>query len=106
MTEESIDLESNEVSNVIYFQECPLCNKKIQINVQFELLEEDYDVNGGVIPHIVLHGEPLHALLCYVDRHMTVRGKGYIMSIGVPRDSRTYQQFIQLWSHSNVKVTD
>jgi hypothetical protein len=106
MTEESLDVESENISNSVLFQECPLCNKKIQISVQFEVLEEQYDMNGGVIPHIVLHGKPLHALLCYVDKHMVVRGKGYIVSIGVPRDSSTYQQFIRLWSRSDIKVSD
>ena len=111
MTQESIDVEVQEEdsqikTNALYFQECPLCKKKIQIKVQFELLEQQYGASGGVIPHIIIHGNPLHAMLCYVDRHMAVRGKGYIVSIGIPRDSNTYQQFVQLWSHSTLELIE
>lgn len=111
MTQKSIDVEvqqeeSQEIANNIHFQECPLCKKKIQIKVQFDLLEQQYGASGGVIPHIILHGNPLHAMLCYVDRHMAVRGKGYIVSIGIPRDSNTYQQFVRLWSYSTLELVE
>ena len=110
MTQESIDVEVHEEkplekTNVLYFQECPLCKKKIQIKIQFDQLEQQYGASGGVIPHIILHGNPLHAMLCYVDRHMAVRGKGYIVSIVISRDSNTYQQFVRLWSHSTLELT-
>ena len=111
MTQESIDVEVHEEkplekTNVLYFQECPLCKKKIQIKIQFDQLEQQYGASGGVIPHIILHGNPLHAMLCYVDRHMAVRGKGYIVSIVISRDSNTYQQFVRLWSHSTLELTE
>jgi hypothetical protein len=111
MTQERIHVEaqeeeSQEKINALYFQECPLCKKKIQINVQFDLLEQQYGASGGILPHIILHGNPLHAMLCYVDRHMAVRGKGYIVSIGIPRDSNTYQQFVQLWSQSTLELIE
>ena len=83
-----------------------MCKKKIQIKIQFDQLEQQYGASGGVIPHIILHGNPLHAMLCYVDRHMVVRGKGYVVSIGIPRDSNTYQQFVRLWSHSTLELNE
>ncbi len=81
--------------------ECPLCKKKVRISIDFTKLEQHYSELDEVIPHIILHGEPLHAMLCYVDRHMEVRGNGYVVSIGISRDSNTYQQFTRLWSRSS-----
>ncbi|NHJ25802.1 MAG: hypothetical protein EAX89_14570 [Candidatus Lokiarchaeota archaeon] len=76
--------------------ECPLCKKKVRISIDFAELKHNNGELGGFVPHIILHGEPLHAMLCYIDRHMEIRGKGYVVSIGISKDSNMYQQFTRL----------
>jgi hypothetical protein len=104
--QDSQEKEHSKKSPLLCVHECPLCKKKIQIQVDFNNLEQSYGKVEGVLPHIVLHGNPLHAMLCYVDTHLAVRGKGYVASIGISKDSSTYQQLIRLWSRSTISLID
>lgn len=105
--EEQDQEEDNREGTILSCEyKCPLCKKRIDISFDFAKLEQDYGELKGVIPHIILHGEPLHTMLCYVDKDMGVRGKGYAVSIGVSRDSNTYQQFTKLWSRSTIRYME
>ncbi|MBA7476720.1 hypothetical protein ES707_12114 [subsurface metagenome] len=78
---------------------CPLCGERIEIGIEKGVLSKVSEDGNYLFPHIHLHGNPLHAILCYVDRHSVVRGVGYVRSIEISRDSDTFQQFIKKWSN-------
>ena len=78
---------------------CPLCGEKIEIGVEKGVLSKVSEDGNYPFPHVHLHGNPLHAMICYVDRHSVVRGVGGIRSIEISRDSDTFQQFMAKWSN-------
>ena len=85
--------------NAKNLQICPLCGVKIDIGIEKRVLAEVSRDCNYPFPHIHLHGNPLHAMICYVDSHSVVRSVGYIRSIEISRDSDTFQQFMKKWSN-------
>ncbi|MFX0001303.1 MAG: hypothetical protein ACFE9Q_11335 [Candidatus Hodarchaeota archaeon] len=76
---------------------CPLCNKKITIGVEdFILKNRNRYVH---FPHIHLHGDPLHALICYVNSNLDIHNIGIIKSIEISRDSKTFTQLMKKWTN-------
>ena len=79
---------------------CPLCGERIEIGFEKRVLTEISEDGNYPFPHIHLHGNPLHAMICYVDTHYVVRGVGSASSIEISRDSDTFQQFMEKWSNA------
>ncbi|MFX1313324.1 MAG: hypothetical protein ACFFHD_12025 [Promethearchaeota archaeon] len=50
-------------------------------------------------PHIHLHGEPLHALLCYISLDLKIRNIAVIESLEISRDSTTFAEIMKKWSN-------
>ncbi len=78
---------------------CPLCGEKIEVGFEKGILSKVAEDGNYPFPHVHLHGSPLHAMICYVDRHSVVRAVGGIRSIEISRDSKTFQQFMAKWSN-------
>ena len=78
---------------------CPKCNKKVKIGVELEVVRKLKSLNNVYFPHIHLHGNPLHALLCYVNSELKLRNVGVIESVEISRDSNTLRQFIEKWTN-------
>jgi len=51
------------------------------------------------LPHIHLHGNPLHALLCYTNSELEILNIGVIKSIEISRDSETFTQIMKKWTN-------
>lgn len=76
---------------------CPFCNEKIIIGVENFILEsKNSDIN---FPHIHLHGNPLHAIICYLNSELEIRNIGIIKSIEISRDSETFTQLMKKWTN-------
>ena len=75
---------------------CPTCKRKIKIGI-----EQSYknSINRFPYPHIVLHGNPLHALIVYLDSDFKVRGFEHAESIEIERNSETFNQLLKKWSN-------
>jgi len=76
---------------------CPKCGKEIKIGVELEVVNKLNSLRNIYFPHIHLHGEPLHALLCYLNSELKVRNIGIIESIEISRDSVTFMRFLEKW---------
>ena len=76
---------------------CPECNRKITIGVELEALKRQQILKSVYYPHIHIHGNPLHGLLCYLNSELKVRNIGVIKSIEISRDSETLSQFLGKW---------
>ncbi|MFW9971414.1 MAG: hypothetical protein ACFFDF_14565 [Candidatus Odinarchaeota archaeon] len=50
-------------------------------------------------PHIHLHGEPLHAIICYINSELKMRNMGVIKSIEISRDSATFKELMKKWTN-------
>ena len=73
---------------------CPKCDKEIRIGIELEVVNK---LNSLKNIYIHLHGEPLHALICYLNSELKVRNIGVIESIEISRDSDTFKQFLEKW---------
>jgi hypothetical protein len=76
---------------------CPECDKKITIGVELETLKRQQILKSVYFPHIHIHGDPLHGLICYLNSELKVRNIGIIKSIEISRDSGTLSQFLGKW---------
>jgi hypothetical protein len=76
---------------------CPKCNKEVNIGIELEVVKKRISLNNVYFPHIHLHGNPLHALVCYVNSELKLRNIGIIDSIEISRDSDTLKQFLEKW---------
>ncbi len=85
--------------NVKNIQVCPLCKEKIEIGIEMDTLKELSEYERFPYPHIHLHGNPLHAMLCYIDKNLKVRSVGVIKSIEISRNYDTFKQFMMKWSN-------
>jgi len=85
--------------NVKNTHTCPVCKQDIEIGVELLDLKNANKNNKFPYPHIHLHGDPLHAMLCYIDKHLTIRSTGVIKSIEISRDSATFSHLIRKWSN-------
>ena len=55
---------------------CPFCKQMIQFQLNIENLEFD-KTPSGLVSWTVVHGDPLHALVVYVDKNGKIRGSYY-----------------------------
>ena len=75
---------------------CPICKSEIKYGVELELLR---NVTKFPFAHLVLHGDPLHALIVYLDANFTARGVESAESIEIVKESGTLNQILRKWSN-------
>jgi hypothetical protein len=85
--------------NVKNYHNCPYCKEKIEIGIESNILEELHKNQKFPYPHVHIHGNPLHAMLCYIDKNLKIRSKGIIHSIEISRDSITFSLLVKKWSN-------
>lgn len=76
---------------------CPICKKGLQIGVENRTIN-DYKRNG-MFSHIILHGNPLHAMIVYRDWNNAVRTVECSKSIEISRDQKTFSEILRKWSN-------
>lgn len=77
-------------------QNCPICQKRLEIAIDPAHIAKQ---THFPYPHIYLHGDPLHAIVLYIDAHHQVRGYDCVQSIQFDRTSETFSQILQHWSN-------
>ena len=76
---------------------CPMCQQVIYLGVEVNILSQ---VSASIyFPHIHLHGDPLHALICYINSELKLRNIGVIKNIEISRDSQTFAQLMRKWTN-------
>ena len=76
---------------------CPLCQQSIILGIELNFLgKREASI---YFPHIHLHGDPLHALICYLNSELKIRNIGIIKSIEIARDSDTFKQLMMKWTN-------
>lgn len=74
--------------------DCPICGDKLRIGIEQGYLKT---VVQYPFPHIVLHGDPIHAFVVFIDTQLKIRGKEPIESIEIVRDGKTFGALIKKW---------
>ena len=85
--------------NVSNYHKCPVCGESFEIGIESDVLQKLNEDQYFPYPHLHLHGNPLHAMLCYIDKDLKVRTVGKIKSIEISRDSETFSQIMRKWSN-------
>lgn len=74
-----------------------MCQENIELGIELNIINQrDSHI---YFPHIHLHGDPLHALICYINSELNVRNVGVIKSIEISRDSETFGQLMKKWTN-------
>jgi len=81
------------------YSECPFCGEKIKIGIEYILKRKLHDKKKFPYPHMHLHGDPIHGMLCYIDSDLKVRSISIIESIEISRDSDTLNTLMKKWAN-------
>ncbi len=79
-----------------FARQCPQCGELITFGIEQQDLEAQ---KNFPFPHVILHGNPIHCLIVYVDANFKVRGTESASSIEITRDQATFGQLIKKWSN-------
>jgi len=79
-----------------YEIECPICKEKMNIGVELGDLN---NVKNFPFTHILVHGEPIHAIITYIDSQFKVRGVEGSQLIKFEKSSNIVKQIIEKWSN-------
>ena len=75
-------IESSVLSSIILRKkvhvECPICHESILHNIDQLTLEKS---EFYPVPHLVLHGEPMHGIILYIDAQRKVRAIESVNSV-------------------------
>jgi hypothetical protein len=90
-------LENYDVKKTAFLAElCPICKEKIPYGVEHHILKS---VTKYPFPHIIIHGNPLHVLIVYLDANFKVRGTEGCESIEIAKNSEVFSQLLRKWSN-------
>ncbi|MEJ2250903.1 MAG: hypothetical protein P8Y70_18185 [Candidatus Lokiarchaeota archaeon] len=85
-----------DVKNV---HRCPICGEAFRISIEREEYLNLIDEACYPYPHLHLHGNPLHAMICYIDSHLTVRSIECVKSVEIFRNSMTFTEIAKKWAN-------
>ncbi len=97
VTKNENSINAYEVKKNYQFSlKCEICQELIHFGIEKQILEK---IQRFPYPHIILHGVPIHAIIVYIDNLFQVRGKEFVESIEIKRDSNTFNQILRKWSN-------
>ncbi|MBD3353060.1 MAG: hypothetical protein GF364_16385 [Candidatus Lokiarchaeota archaeon] len=94
-SKENLDVESIKKYQK-YDIKCPICKKQVKVGVE---LGDIKAVEHFPFTHIFLHGDPIHALVVYIDKQFNVRGFEGCNSMSLQKESSVFQQILRKWSN-------
>jgi hypothetical protein len=74
---------------------CAACGKAFRVQLPVAAI-----TNAPKYPvcHLILHGNPIHAFVVYIDANGVVRGNEASDSIQIDRTSATFQELVRWWT--------
>ncbi|MFX0032547.1 MAG: hypothetical protein ACFE8E_07105 [Candidatus Hodarchaeota archaeon] len=96
-----VDVRSEKNMKLITrkFFKCKHCSLLIEIELDSKVLKQFEKKDQFIIPHLHIHGSPLHGVLCHFDLNGDIRNIEVIKSISISRESNTLQQILDKWSN-------
>ncbi|MBD3187372.1 hypothetical protein GF325_11125 [Candidatus Bathyarchaeota archaeon] len=83
------------VTSLRFPTRCAVCGREFKVHVSKSEME---NAKAYPFPHIILHGNPIHAHIVYVDKHGSVRGGGSSTSLQIDKTSATFQELVKWWT--------
>jgi hypothetical protein len=94
---QSVPINQSEIKkHCDRIQKCPICHEEIRFGVELGFLET---IDRFPYPHVILHGNPLHILIVYIDADFRIRAVETVKSIEIQRNSDTFSQILKKWSN-------
>ena len=89
--------QTYEVKQTLKFsRKCPVCQKNISFGIEWSIIK---DMKHFPFTHCVIHGNPLHIFIVYVDKELKIRGTETARSLEILRDGQTFAQLMVKWSN-------
>jgi hypothetical protein len=94
-----IDIRQEQVDNGLITlkatSRCAACGKAFRVRLPVATI-----TNAAKYPvcHVILHGNPIHAHVVYIDANGVVRGNEASDSIQIDRTSATFQELVRWWT--------
>ncbi|MHA1619717.1 MAG: hypothetical protein ACTSVZ_10590 [Promethearchaeota archaeon] len=89
--------QTYEVKQTLKFsRQCPICRKTISFGIERHIIEE---AKHFPFAHCVIHGNPLHIFMVFVDKQLKIRGAETAVSLEILRDGQTFAQLMHKWSN-------
>ncbi|MHA1672032.1 MAG: hypothetical protein ACTSYI_00265, partial [Promethearchaeota archaeon] len=77
-----VPIESSVIPSIILrkdvFVECPICHESIEHKIDLSTFKSE---KNYPVPHLVLHGDPLHGIILYIDARGKVRAVESVKSV-------------------------
>ncbi len=74
---------------------CEICGEMFTVKVASDELAA---AKRYPFTHLILHGNPIHCHVVYVDNRGAVRGSESSKSIQIDRTSATFQELVKWWT--------
>jgi hypothetical protein len=75
---------------------CQTCGKELKFGIEQRVLSE---ITNFPFAHAIIHGNPLHCMVVYIDKNFHVRGGEIVNSLEILRDQETFGQLLKKWSN-------
>ncbi|HMF34588.1 MAG TPA: hypothetical protein VKK79_24415 [Candidatus Lokiarchaeia archaeon] len=85
---------SGEIRHIPAGNKCPVCGEMITHSISQEDLAK---ITRFPFSHAVLHGNPLHVAVVYIDADCRVRGVEAVGSVEIAKGSETIQEVLRKW---------
>ncbi len=86
---------TSPIHSLRFQSKCDICGQSFTVKVASEELAA---AKRYPFTHLILHGNPIHCLVVYVDKNGAVRGSDSSTSIQIDRTSATFQELVRWWS--------
>ncbi len=88
-------LSINPVKTLRLQSRCDICGQAFTVKVSSDELAA---AKRYPFTHLILHGNPIHCHVVYVDKQGAVRGSESSKSIQIDRTSATFQELVKWWT--------
>lgn len=85
---------NGEIRHISAGNKCPVCGEEIKHSISQEDLAK---ITRFPFSHAVLHGNPLHVALVYIDAQCRVRGVEAVKSVEIAKGSQALQEILRKW---------
>jgi len=82
--------------SVRFSTECPVCHEKLKFGIELHVLKS---LSQYPFTHLIVHGDPLHVLIAYIDANFAVRGTEVCTDFAFAKSGEVFSALLNKWSN-------
>jgi len=82
--------------SVRFSTECPLCKEKLKFGIELHVLKQ---ITQYPFTHLIIHGDPMHLLIAYIDANFSVRGTELCTDFEIAKNGEVFSELLKKWSN-------